>query len=65
MNEFFQKLKNMNGVTHLELRHSNIHPKRHLYVTVSIKRCTSNEVEDVQLMLHEQKWFQWTFNLVP
>jgi hypothetical protein len=27
--------------------------------------CTSNEVEEVQKMLHTQKWFQWTFDLVP
>ena len=65
MDEFFNKLKNMHGVTRLDLRGSYIDPAKHLYVTVSKMYCTANEVEEVQKMLHKQNWFQWTFNLVP
>jgi len=65
MDEFFNNLKNMCGVTRLDLRGSGIDPAKHLYVTVSKMRCKANEVEEVQKMLHKQKWFQWTFNLVP
>jgi len=65
MDEFFNKLKNMHGVTRLDLRGSDIDPAEHLYVTVSKMCCTAKEVEEVQKMLHKQNWFQWTFNLVP
>jgi len=65
MEEFFNKLKNMHGVTRLDLRGSYIDPAKHLYIKVSKIHCTSNEVEEVQKMLHNQKWFQWTFDLVP
>jgi hypothetical protein len=65
MNEFFNKLKNMPGVTRIYLRGNDIDPAKHIYVTVSKMHCTSNEVEEVQKMLHNQSWFGWTFNLVP
>jgi hypothetical protein len=65
MEEFFNKLKNMHGVTRLDLRGSDIDSAKHLYVTVSKMYCTANEVGEVQKMLHKQTWFQWTFNLVP
>ena len=65
MDEFFNKLQNMHGVTRLDLRGSDIDPAPHLYVTVSKMQCTSNEVAEVQKMLHKQSWFEWTFNLVP
>ena len=63
MDEFFNKLKNMQGVTRLDLRGSDIDPAKHLYVTVSKMCCKANEVEEVQKMLHKQNWFQWTFIL--
>jgi len=44
MEEFFNKLKNMHGVTRLDLRGSDIEPAKHLYVIVSKMYCTSNEV---------------------
>lgn len=65
MNEFFNKLKEMHGVTRLDLRGSDVNPAKHLCVIVSKMHCTSNEVEEVQKMLNKQNWFQWTFNLVP
>jgi hypothetical protein len=65
MNEFFNKLKNKHGVTRIDLRGNDIDPAKHIYVTVSKMQCTSNEVEEVQKMLHNQSWFEWTFNLVP
>ena len=65
MEEFFNTLKNMHGVIRLDLRGADINPSKHLYVTVSKMHCTSNEVEEVHKMLHNQKWFKWTFDLVP
>lgn len=64
MDEFFNKLKNMHGVTRIDLRGNDIDHAKHIYVTVSKMHCTSNEVDVVQQMLHNQSWFEWTFNLV-
>lgn len=55
----------MHGVIRIDLRGKHINPAKHIYVTVSKMRCTSNEVEEVQRMLHSQNWFEWTFNIVP
>ena len=65
MEEFFNKVKDMHGVTRIDIEENRIDLATHIRVTVSKMHCTSNEVEEVQKMLHSQNWFEWTFNLVP
>jgi hypothetical protein len=64
MKEILNKIKKINCVTSFELTNSYIESKNHLSITVSQMKCTSNEVEEILKMLNNQKFFQWTFNLV-
>ena len=54
----------MQVVTRIDLRGNNITPAKHLIVIISKMYCTNNEIEIVQKMLHNQNWFEWTFNLI-
>lgn len=66
MEEFFNKLRDMQGVVRLDLSlGSDINPKEHINVIVSRMYCTGNEIEEVQRMLRSQYWFEWSFEIVP